>query len=163
MKGGLEVTGKQFFDAFGEIDGAYILAAGDVIYGGRGAHVRLRKSRAHGAYRRGDSGASDADGLCRGLAWAFGADDKRPRRAHRKQRRNGGSGSGAGHLYPVHHRGYISSAAFTARQSTRGGRMAGVQGSYADEKTAQQLRAARHITTGATLSAALRRMRRQGR
>ncbi len=35
------MTGEQFFDAFGEIDGAYILAAGDVIYGGRGAHVRL--------------------------------------------------------------------------------------------------------------------------
>ena len=38
------MTGEQFFDAFGEIDGAYILAAGDVIYGGRRAKPQSRHS-----------------------------------------------------------------------------------------------------------------------
>ena len=38
------MTKEQFFDAFGQIDGTYVLAAGDVLYGkAETAHVSYKK------------------------------------------------------------------------------------------------------------------------
>lgn len=134
------MTGEQFFDAFGEIYGAYILAAGDVIYGGRGARVKLRK-----AVRTALIAAAIA-GLLTLTAYAAGWLGISARMI-----KDPGAPVGGGAetteaeavldtLRPVHHRDYISLGGVSGTAEYRAAaEWLAFRGRYADEKTAQQL------------------------
>ena len=130
------MTKEQFFDAFGQIDGAYVLAAGDALYGkaetARVSYKKLVRTliiaaviaalltlTAYAAGRLGLTGRmiSDPGGS------AF----------------SGEAGETVRRLHTVHHRDYISLGGMTgSAEYQAAAEWLAFKGDYADKKTAEQ-------------------------
>ena len=130
------MTKEQFFDAFGQIDGAYVLAAGDALYGkGETARVSYRK------LVRTLIIAAVIAALLTLTAYAAGWFGLTGRviNAPGSSALPGEAGEAVDRLHTVHHRDYISLGGVTgSAEYQAAAEWLAFKGGYADKKTAEQ-------------------------
>ena len=130
------MTKKQFFDAFGQIDGAYVLAAGDALYG--------KTETAHISYKklvRTLIIAAVIAALLTLTAYAAGwfGITVRVINDPGSSALPGKAGETVDRLRTVHHRDYISLGGVTgSAEYQAAAEWLAFNGDYADEKTAEQ-------------------------